>query len=95
MNKVAEKIVKVFRESYRLRASTDLTDAERFMEDIRQAFIKIFGESLFKQVVFELAEYYGFDVKAEEAHSLFYADCKEEEDSPPYVEPGTTIEEVK
>ena len=80
MNKVAEKIVKVFRESYRLRASTDLTDAERFMEDVRQAFIKIFGESIFRQVIFELAEYYGFDVKAEEAYSLFVADRKQEEE---------------
>ena len=78
MNKVAEKIVKVFRESYRLRASTDLTDAERFMEDVRQAFIKIFGESIFRQVIFELAEYYGFDAKAEEAYSLFVADRKQE-----------------
>ena len=78
MNKVAEKIVEVFRESYHLRASTDLTDAERFMEDIRQAFITIFGESIFRQVIFELAEYYGFDGKEEEAWSLF-VDRKEEE----------------
>ena len=35
------------------------------------------------------------DARAEEAYSLFYADRKEEEDSPPYVEPGTTIEEVE
>ena len=60
MNRVAEKIIRVYRESYR-RATNDLTDAERFMEDVRQAFIEIFGESVFRRIVFELAEYYRFD----------------------------------
>ena len=77
MNKVADKIIRVYRESYR-RATNDLTDAERFMEDVRQAFTAIFGESIFRQVIFELAEYYGFDGKEEEAWSLFI-DRKEEE----------------
>ena len=44
----------------------------------------------------EICDFYNeVDEKAEEAYSLFYADRKEEEDSPPYVEPGTTIEEVE
>ena len=59
MNRVARKIVRVYRESYRYAAGNDLTNAERFMEDIRQAFIAIFGEGVFKRVIAELAEYYG------------------------------------
>jgi len=59
MNRVAYKIVRVYRESYRRAAGDDLTNAERFMEDVRQAFIAIFGETTFKRVISELAEYYG------------------------------------
>ena len=59
VNQVARKIVRVYRESYRCAAGNDLTNAERFMEDVRQAFVAIFGEGIFRRVIAELAEYYG------------------------------------